>query len=164
MKPSIITAFLLGAFLCYLGMITFDKKEIKQKTEYIKGKPITEYAKGKEDIKTEKKKFNAHAMLTPKGNEKGETPSFSDYERTFTNGESSVKIYAETYPKTDSLKITIDWDIVEKSFYRVDTVTIKQVDTVKVYSTQVEKRYTEGIIIGASAVLIITELIKLIRG
>lgn len=158
--------FIVGVCIGFIAALIICSKPAEIKPpEYIEGTPDTIFVRGKTDtVFVEKKVYQKEILIADS------TKEFSVFEKTIdinkTDNEdahANIDLKITTYPGIDSLALEWFGVIEARSFHRVDTLKIFQVDTLKTYVPQPKAFYDNfetGFGVAAIIILIITYFIK----
>jgi len=152
----IIIFLLIGVVVVYMFYHQQQKQVvIKTKTELVKGREEVSYVKGKEEKRKEEKRMMVRLRSPLSNKDSVAKINYADSTLTLTG---ELKKVAE-----DSVELFFDLTYFEKSFLRVDTIKIKQLDTLKIETEKIlkeqipfyEKFWFGGILGGALVLLIV---------
>ena len=153
----IIVLLLVGFGVAILVMREKPKSLVKTttKTELVKGREEVSCVKGKEEKRKEEKRMMVR-LRSPLSNK--------DYVAKINYADSTLTLTGEIKKVAeDSVELFFNLAYFEKSFLRVDTIKIKQLDTLKIETEKIiveeipfyEKFWFGGIVGGALVLLIV---------
>ena len=146
----IIIFLLIGVVVVYVVYHQQQKPVvIKTKTELVKGREEVSCVKGKEEKRKEEKRMMVRLRSPLSNKDSVAKINYADSTLTLTG---EIKKVAE-----DSVELFFDLAYFEKSFLRVDTIKIKQLDTLKIEMEKIiveEIPFYEKFWFGAVVVLI----------
>ena len=151
----IIIFLLIGVVVVYMFYHQQQKPVmIKTKTELVKGREEVSYFKGKEEKRKEEKRMMVRLRSPLSNKDSVAKINYADSTLTLTG---ELKKVAE-----DSVELFFDIAYFEKSFLRVDTMKIYQLDTLKIETEKIVKeeipfyeKFWFGAVVGAAAVVAI---------
>ena len=152
----IIALLLIGLVVVYMFYHQQQKPVmIKTKMELVKGKEEVSYVKGKEEKRKDEKKMMVRLRSPLSNKDSVAKINYADSTLTLTG---EIKKVAE-----DSVELFFNLAYFEKSFLRVDTIKIKQLDTLKIETEKTiieeipfyEKFWFGGILGGVLVLLIV---------
>lgn len=121
--------FLITGIAAGLMLMRFVSgcNESEPELRYIQGEPVIREVPGKPDTVKTMIPYPVYVTMLPDSG--GEKSSFYDSVFVFPEGKITVK--AETFPKTDSLRLDILTELPRLTITRVDSFFYTRVDTLK---------------------------------
>jgi len=145
---------LIGVAVVYVVYLQQQKQVlIKTKRELVKGREEVSYVRGSEEVRS--KKSEVRRKIKTKIDRAGMA-------KTELNFDDNTKVKVEVKVERDSVELFFDLAYLEKSFFRVDTIKIKQLDTLKIETEKIVKeeipfyeKFWFGAVVGAATVVAI---------
>lgn len=161
-----VTVILLGLSMVIYFKYVVKKPIVTEDKIYKKGNESTQLIKGemKEEIK--KESFSDSVKIFTQSNHSPSTDKKNSVvEKVFSDSSYNLKIKIEAAELPDSLLLSYDLEILNKSFFRVDTLRILRVDTLLIEKVVYKaepfyKSFWFGAGVGAAVVGLIVYMVK----
>ena len=161
-----VTVILLGLSMVIYFKYVVNKPVVTEDKIYKKGNESTQLIKGEMKVEIQKESFSdsikvfrqpIHSPTTEKNN--------SVVEKVFSDSSYNLKIMIEAADLPDSLLLSYNLEILNKNFFRVDTLRIFRVDTLLIEKVVYKekpfyKSFWFGAGVGAAVVGLIVYVVK----